>query len=273
MRLLRLAPLAALAASVAGCEKGTEGTPFEPDPVASVRFVNAVPDTMPMDYRFVDFVTNAGMFGAAFRTNQAQYAAVVAGQHTIRVFLSDSNISVAQTVVNETTFEFAQGKLYTFIHSGFMRSGQTPAVTASIVEDAPPTPAAGKIALRALNLAAGLSAVDVFVGTTTSGLPGATPRWSNVPYGTFTSYVELDTAGYRVAATATGTTTPLLVANTAAPPGDTAIGKSTAIAGVRQPGSALTMVVLPRSVAGSAAPQSSAYLSPAVVFLNDRRPQ
>ncbi len=273
MRLLRLIPLAALAASVAACEKGTEGTPFEPDPAASVRFINAVPDTMPMDYRFVDFVTNAGMFGATFRTNQAQYYAVLAGQHTIRVFLSDSNLTVAQTVVNETTFEFVQGKLYTFVHSGFMRSGQTPAVTASIVEDAPPTPAAGKIALRALNLAAGLSAVDVFVGTTTSGLPAATPRWSNIAYGAFTSYAEVDPAAYRVAATAAGTTTPLLVANTAAPPGDTAIGKSSPITGVRIAGSVLTVVVLPRSVAGSAAPQTSAYQSPAVVFLNDRRPQ
>jgi hypothetical protein len=94
-----------------------------------------------------------------------------------------------------------------------------------------------------------------------------------VAFGTFTAYVELDTAAYRVAATATGTTTPLVVANTAAPTGSAASGTSSAIAGVKMAGSALTIVVLPRSVAGSRAPQTSAFTTPAVAFLNDRRPQ
>jgi hypothetical protein len=146
-------------------------------------------------------------------------------------------------------------------------------VAVSIVEDAPPTPAAGKVAVRALNLAAGLGGMDVFVGTATSGTPSATATWANVAFGAFTGYVELDTAAYRVAATAAGTVTPLVVANTAAPAGLAAGGTSSAIAGVKQPGSALTIVLLPRSVLGSRAPQSTAYTTPAVSFLNDRRPQ
>ncbi|HLB36487.1 MAG TPA: DUF4397 domain-containing protein [Gemmatimonadales bacterium] len=273
MRVLRLVSLAAIAASLTACERGTEGTPFEPDPLAAVRFINAVPDTMAMDYRFVDFVTNAGMYDATFRTNQAHYQPVLAGQHTIRVFLSSTDVTVAPTVVNETNFTFVEGKNYTFLHAGFMRAGQSPAVSVNVVEDSPPTPTAGRIALRAVNLAAGLGAMDVFVGTATSGLPSATARWSNVAFGAFTPYVELDTAAYRVAATASGTTTPLVVANTAAPAGSAATGTSSAITGVRISGSALTIVLLPRSVAGSPAPQTSAYTSPAFVFLNDRRPQ
>lgn len=273
MDLQRLVVVTLCAASLAACERNTTGTPFEPNPLAAVRFLNAVPDTMQLDYRVVDIVTNAGMFDANFRGNQAQYVPILAGEHTIRVFLSDSDVTVAQVVVNETTFNFAEGKSYTFVHSGFMRAGQTPAVAAAIVEDAPPTPAAGKVAVRALNLAASLGAVDVFVGTTTSGLPSATARWANVAFGTYTPYVELDTAAYRVAATATGTTTPVLVANTAAPAGTAASGTSSAIAGVRMAGSALTIVVFPRSVAGSRAPQTTAYQSPSFAFLNDRRPQ
>ena len=273
MKLSRFVVLTLCGVSLAACGRNTAGTPFEPDALAALRFVNAVPDTMQLDYRIVDIVTNAGMFNADFRTNQAQYVPILAGQHTVRVFLSDSAVAVAQVVVNETTFNFEQGKSYTFVHSGFMRSGQAPAVTVSVVEDSPPTPAAGKVAVRALNLAAGLGGMDVFVGTTTSGLPTASATWSNVAFGTFTGYVELDTAAYRVAATATGTVTPLVVANTAAPTGSPATGTSSAITGVKMAGSALTVVLLPRSVAGSRAPQTSAYTAPVVTFLNDRRPQ
>ncbi len=258
--------------SLAACDRNTSGTPFEPDPLAALRFVNAVPDTMQLDYRIVDIVTNAGMFNANFRSNQAQYVPILAGNHTIRVFLSDSDVTVTQTVVNEGSYDFADGKHYTFIHSGFMRPGQTPGVSAAIVEDDPPTPGAGKVAIRVLNLAAGQGAIDVFLGTATSGLPAGTPKWTNVAFGTSTAYAEVDTAAYRVAATAAGTTTPLVVANTAAPKGSPASGTSSAITGVEMAGSALTIVVFPRSVAGSLAPQTSAFLAPAFAFLNDRRP-
>jgi hypothetical protein len=122
-----------------------------------------------------------------------------------------------------------------------------------------------------LNLAAGIGNLDIFVGTTsTSGqTPSATATWTNVAFGAVTSYVTLDTAGLRVAATATGTATPLVVANTAGPTGQAAIGTTSAIAGVRQSGSVLTIVVLPPSVAGSMA---ASFTTPGFVFLNDRRP-
>ncbi len=272
MSLQRLVLVTLCAASIAACERNTSGTPFEPDPLAAVRFVNAVPDTMAMDYRIVDIATNAGMYDAAFRGNQGFYNPILAGEHTIKVFLSSTDPAITQTVVNETTFNFVEGKSYSFVHSGFMRSGQTPAVAVAIVEDAAPTPAAGKIAVRALNLAAGLGGVDVFIGTTISGLPSATAQWANVAFGVFTAYVELDTAAYRVAATGAGTTTPLLVANTVAPAGLAASGTASAIAGVKMAGSALTIVVFPRSVAGSSAPQTSAFTTPSAAFLYDRRP-
>lgn len=272
MKLPRLLGLTLAAALVAACEPSTEGTPFEPDPLAAVRFINAVPDTMAMDYRVVDIVANAGLFDAAFRGSQPFYVPILAGERTIKVFLSSTDVTVAQTVVNETKFTFEQGKSYTFVHSGFLRPGQTPAAAVSVADDAPPTPAAGKVVMRALNLGAGLAAVDVYVGTTTSGLPSGTPRWTNVAFGGFTPYVELDTAALRVAATATGTAAPLLVANTAAPAGSAASGTSSPIPGVRIAGSGITIVILPRSVAGSAAPQTTPFQSPAFAFLFDRRP-
>jgi hypothetical protein len=266
-----------LAGGVAACDTGSDAMPVETVPLAGVRFVNAVPDTMALDYRFVDQLSNAGLFDAAFRANQAQYQPVEAGSHTFKVFLSSTDAAITSTFVNETTFNFAEGGRYTVLHSGYMRSGSTPAATVTVVEDDAPTPAAGKVTLRVLNLAGDLGGVDVFVGTTsTAGQPpAATATWTNVAFGTFSPYVELDTAGLRVAATASGTTTPLLVANTAAPAGaeaQTTPVPVSAITGVRIAGSVITVVVLPRSVAGSMAPQTTAFQSPAFAFLNDRRP-
>ncbi len=277
MRTLHNLALASLlAGGVAACDNGYDPMPVETVPLAGVRFVNAVPDTMAFDYRFVDFLTNAGFFDAAFRASQAVYAPVETGTHTFKVFLSSTDVTVASQYVNETTHNFVEGGRYTVIHTGYMRSGGSPAAAVTVVEDNAATPGAGKVALRALNLAGNLAALDVFVGTTTgSGLPAATATWTNLAYNTFTPYVDFDTTGLRVAATATGTATPLLVANTAAPAGAAAISSplpQSAIAGVRIAGSAMTIVILPRSVAGSMAPQTSAYTVPAFAFLTDRRP-
>ncbi|MGH2348683.1 MAG: DUF4397 domain-containing protein [bacterium] len=270
MRTIKWGLLAVL--GIAAC--GRDATePREVVPTASVRFVNAVPDTMAMDYRFVDFVTNAGLFGAAFRANQPHYQPLRAGPHTFRVFLSSSDPAIASTVVHEQAFTFAENASYTVVHSGFMRGGP-PAGAVSVQQDNAPVPAAGRVGLRVLHLGAGMGAVDVFVGTTSTAgqTPSTTPTWTNVAFGQATPYVEADTAALRVAATATGTTTPLLVANTAAPAGSPASGTSSAIAGVRIAGSVLTVVILPPSVPGSMAPQTAAFTVPAFAFLNDRRP-
>jgi hypothetical protein len=258
-------------ASLAACGRDIDGTPFEPDPLAAVRFVNAVPDTIALDYRIVDIVTNAGSFNAAFRTNQPFYTAIVAGPHTIRVFLSSTDVAVTSTMVSEVTHDFVEGASYTFIHRGFMRSGQAPATEIEIVQDDPPAPAAGQVALRALHLGAGMGDLDVFVGTdaTAGNTPGATPTWANVAYGTFTPYVQVDTAALRFAATAPGTTTPLIVDNTAAPAGADTVGTSSRIPGVRTAGSVLTVVILPPSVVGSMA---ASFTTPGFAFLFDRRP-
>jgi len=275
MNLKTLVLVALCAAPIVACERNTEGSPFEPDALAAVRFVNAVPDTMALDYRIVDIATNAGLYDATFRNNQGFYNPILAGDHTIKVFLSSTDPAVTQTVVYEQGFTFLEGTSYTFLHYGYMRAGQTPAVAVSIVEDSPPAPAAGKIAVRVLNLAAGLGAVDVFMGTNsdTTVLPAAAPGWTNVAFGAFTPYVDMDPAAYIVAATATGTTTPMLVRRTTAPAGLAASGTTSGIAGVTIAGSALTIVVFPRSVSGSTAPQTSAFTRPAVAFLYDRRPE
>jgi hypothetical protein len=273
MNALRSALICACALSLAACSRDTDGTPFEPDPLAALRFINAVPDTMAMDYRIVSSVTNAGMFDAEFRTNQRFYTPILAGQHMVTVFLSSTDPAIASTVVAEETLNLTAGTNYTFIHSGFMRTGGTPAAAISVVEDSPPTPGGGMVALRVLNLAVGQPAMDVFVGTDdASELPGTTATWTDVAAGSTTDYVQMGVDALRLATTETGLTTPALVANTAAPEGDEATGTSSPIPGVMIEGSVLTMVILPPSVAGSLAPQGGAFDVPGVVFLVDRRP-
>lgn len=271
MRFFHVAVLCAFASGLAACDEGFEGTPFEPEPLAAIRFVNAVPDTMAMDYRFTDAVLNAGMFDATFRTVQENYVPFAAGSYTITVFLSSLDPAIAQQVIATVTQDFVDQGRYTFVHSGPMRSG---AATATILTDNASAPAAGRVALRVLHLGTGMGNLDVFVGTTSGSgtLPSGSASWTNVAFGTVTSYVELDVAALRVAATATGTTTPLLVNNTAAPPGSAPTGTQSAIPGVQQAGSVLTVVILPPSTPGSMAPQTSAFLVPAFAFLVDRRP-
>jgi hypothetical protein len=271
MRIFHVAVLCAFAGGLAACDDGTEGTPFEPEPTAAIRFVNAVPDTMAMDYRFTSAVLNAGMYDAAFRAVQENYVPFTAGSYTITVFLSSYDPAIAQQVVATVTDDFADAGRYTFVHSGALRSG---AATATIMEDNATAPAAGKVALRVLHLGAGMGNLDVFVGTTTGSgtLPSGTASWTNVAFGGATGYVEFDAAALRVAATATATVTPLVADNTAAPAGSAATGVQSAIPGVQQVGSVLTVVILPASTPGSMAPQTAAYQVPAFRFLVDRRP-
>ncbi len=71
--------------------------------------------------------------------------------------------------------------------------------------------------------------------------------------------------------TATGTTTPIL-ANVALPTGLAGTPTVNPIAGARVPGSAMTAVLVPASVAGSGAPPGGAFVRPNAVILVDRRP-
>ncbi|MGE5744764.1 MAG: hypothetical protein ACM368_12560, partial [Gemmatimonadota bacterium] len=75
----------------------------------------------------------------------------------------------------------------------------------------------------------------------------------------------------RVVITAAGTKAPVL-ATVKLPAGLAGTATTDPIAGARVAGSVLSAVVVPRSVAGSLAPQTAPFLVPTAVFLVDRRP-
>lgn len=271
----RLLSTCILAFAVIGCDDdGVLGENVIP--LASIHWVNAVPDTGEMDYRVVDIVSNAGMFDAVFRISEMFPEPIEAGQRRIRVFMSSPDQAIASTVVIDTTLTLTQNTAQTFIHTGFTRTGQTPGDVILLVPEAPPTPGAAAIGVRVIHAGAGMGNVDVNVTRQAADTLPDTPLFANVAYGSATGYltVPADAVGadsVRIVVTAAGTKTPVL-ATLKAPAGSAGTSTTTPIAGARIAGSVLTAVVVPASVVGSAAPQGGAFAAPSVVYLVDRRP-
>lgn len=265
-----------------GCAK--DATFQEPLPeYAAIHWVNAVPDTGQQDMRIVDIPENAGLFDANYRGSNMFYQPIRSGQRTYRIFNSSTDPVIAQQILLEGTLDLVADQGYTVVHSGFARSGSTPAHTALILQDTPPTPAAGQVAVRAVHAGAGLGNVDVFIvrkpvnPATADSLPD-TPAAANIAFNGSSGYIATavdDTAAalgqvMRVVFTATGTKTVL--ASISAPAGQFGTATTEPIAGSRIAGSVLTAVLVPRPVAGSRAQANAADTLVSTVYLVDRRP-
>ena len=275
MTALRFCALSGVVILGIGCSK--EKTFTEPlPPLAAIHFLNAVPDTMQLDFRVVDIVSNAGFFDANFRDGNMFYTGIEAGSREIRVFLSSTNPSIASQVVWDSTLNLTAATNYTLIQTGFARTGQTPARAALLLTDNPVAPGAGNIGLRVVNAGAGLGNISVNVTLHAADTLPDTPLLASVAYGATSGYLTLPVDAVaadssRVVITAAGTKTPVL-ATVKLPAGLAGTATTDPIAGARVAGSVLSAVIVPPSVAGSAAPQTAPFLVPTAVFLVDRRP-
>jgi len=218
-----------------------------------------------MAFRIVDMVSNAGLYGARFRSGTTFPEGIESGTRHIRVFFDTSDVVLAKQVWLDTTYTFVANEHYSFTLSGFTRTGATPSLGALIVADAAlPTPAAGKFAIRVVNLAPSFAgAVPALADTTVqpdvfvrriAALPGGAPEAAALGYVGMSQYMELDTGLYRVALTGTGTLGPAIV-QASVPPGVLGTAIANPIAGSSVAGSVLTAVIVPRSVVGSTAPK------------------
>jgi hypothetical protein len=290
MIALRSLAVCAIAAAAVACDK--EATFVEPLPdYAAIHWVNAVPDTMAQNFRIVDMVSNAGMFGAAFRSTTPFYQPIEAGSRTLRIFLSSTDVTIAQTVLREDALALTSAASYTYVHMGFARTGQTPARNGVLIPDAPPAVAGDSVVIRFINAAAGLGTLDLNILRRGSDTLPDVPL-ANVAFGAASAYVKFKSDSMRVfhprvgvdsivfydtlrvVATAPGTKTPRLF-TTVLPlgtPNTINTGPIQPIAGAALKGSVMTAVITPRSVAGSAAPQTAAFQVPAPVILFERRP-
>jgi hypothetical protein len=266
MKVYRLLPVAALAL-FAGCSGDSVSKVVTPDPHAAIRWVNAVPDTISMDYRIVDIVTNANEAAIKYGASSGAYRALPPGQHRIRVFPDGTTAAcngpgVVSQVLLDTTFTFAANHYYTILHAGYMKAGATPQQRLIISDDVFPAAGAGTVAIRAFDALGNAGATDVFVtaATAAGGAVSGAAAFPNLAFGTASSYGSVAAAAtspatstLRVTATAKGSTTPLL-ADGLAPIGAAAFAGSTSvppldpIGGAQQAGSVLTAVLLPPTV-------------------------
>ncbi|MEA3245509.1 MAG: DUF4397 domain-containing protein [Gemmatimonadota bacterium] len=267
-----------LAAGAASACRPDEVIKTEDIPTAGVRFINAVPDSagaFGLDFRWVDMVENNVQYRITFRNAPSTSGGVTAQTQTVfrparagarhfRIFLDDTLQNIATTVLKDSTVTLEAGKNYTAILWGEGRLGT---MKLSFFEDTPADPASN-VALRVIN--ATNAAIDGRYYAQGGTAPAAA-TWASVPAYGVSSFVTATPGNYmfniRAAGSATNMFNDLLALQGQAKTVDIA-----GTPGTTQAGSAVTLVVFPRSTAGARTPQATAFQVPAGAFMWDRRP-
>ncbi|MDA1081845.1 MAG: DUF4397 domain-containing protein, partial [Gemmatimonadetes bacterium] len=280
MRRMNTLAVLVLAAVVASACRPAEVIKTVSPPSAGVRFINAVPDSsgaFGLDMRFVDIVENNVFFRITYRNGPATTAGVTAsaltqfrparaGVRHFRIFLDDTLQAITSTVLKDTSVTLEVGKNYTAMLWGEARLGT---MKLTFFEDVPADPGTS-VAMRVIN--ATNAAIDASYYVSGGAAPG-TPTWPSIPAYSASSFSTAAVGSYlyRVRAAGSGANmfndvTALKGANA-----DLIVGLDPT-PGTLQAGSAVTLVVYPRSTAGARTPQSSAFTVPAGVNMWDRRP-
>jgi hypothetical protein len=265
---------AAIALGACSDDDGATGTR---GPLAYVRVVHAVPDTMAVNAIFVDdpFENLPSWYSLAFRGSSGLYQGVVAGERAIRLFPDSPIPEYAMQRLIDTTVTLAAGQYYTLVYSGNARGN---ADYLAVIEDEIPAPGAGNIAIRALNADPAMAGVDVYVADSSKApLTAPDETFLGVGFREASDYAVLPALTatgpqlYEYAVTAEGSGTAIA---TATPDRKGLAATSTGVsaqAGVQIGGSVLTAVYFPGAVAGSRAATSS-NLTPTVIYLLDNVP-
>lgn len=249
---------------VAACSDDPISKEVAPVPSAAVRFVNAIADTVPMDYRFTSIVSNASEPNIVFQTSNGNWRPIPAGNHQLSAFFAKGSaagqdVGVVSKEIDKATFNLEASKKYTVLHYGFAKAGATPQKSLKLIEDVPPTVPAGQVAIRVINAAPAFGNINVYAqtATATGAAVSGTPAFANVAPGAVTAWVNFPvatgTSTYRMTATSTANTT--IAADFLAPAGVAAVaatattGALDAVAGTRQATSAITIVVFGPRVA------------------------
>jgi hypothetical protein len=275
-RILQLSLLGLAAGAMNAC-KPEEVISTTTPPTAGVRFIHAVPDTGIMDFRAVDGVDFVEHHGVAFRSaSGAFYKNAIAGSRHIRIFMSvpvfstlpaEQQQAIASTVMADTTLTLEADHRYTFLLWGFARTGSSPSMHLTVLDDNPADPGTA-VALRLVNAGAGLGAVDGREYPSSGSAP-TDPTWANVAELTASSYVTAPTGSIKFNVTAAGTATALFTPDATALAGSPATIDLDALPGTTVAGSAVSGFLFPPSVAGSPA---ATFANPGMTFWWDRRP-
>ena len=307
MRFARFGSLGALVLAAAGCQTDDGGgVGADIPPLAFVRYINAVPDSINMDsirvtprplpsalsdtlfftttfttiVRWVDQIefTPHSFANVTFRgVGQGLYQGLEAGSRHFRIFTYDTKLSTAvgglgttTTQLADTTLTFVPGQYYTIVHVRAGGAGQN----VRIFTDTLPTASTTAVQYRTMNLAPTLGTVDVYAtATATSPIAGA-PAAVGVAELARSAYITRAPAAFAAQVTATTLTTSL--AGAIAPagvPGTTGSTGEDPIAGATIAGSVLTAMAFRASPAVVFYGRTfRAAISPAVTWVADRQP-
>jgi len=263
MRLSRFIPLVIGSAALLGCGTDKVTDPRFP-PLAGVRFINAVPDTGAIDVRAIDQVDFSPVGNAiAFRSGTEHQPTEAKTRH-FRAFITSTNPVIASNPIIDTTLTFGENSRYTVLLTGSARTK----VQFVLINDNAPVPASGEIAIRTVNASTG--AIDSYVvDSTVTPLPGSATAANVAPLG---ASVWVGRAAGKVAMRVTPTGSAAVFASQQGPYAPQALLGATAGAGVNTASTPFSVYFFPRSVAGSGAPQTAAFLVPAIVWFVDRVP-
>jgi hypothetical protein len=277
-RLFQLSVLFLAVGFASACSDPDKIVATEVIPTAGVRFINAVPDTNAMDFRFIDIVENSAHYKIGFRNGpatsggvtasaQIEYKNTRAGSRHLRIFLNDTTAAVASTVLKDTVLTIEAGKLYTAMMWGNARSGGMNFV---FLEEPVIDPAAN-VGLRLWN--ATNAAVDGRAYASTGVLPAAV-TWS-VPAYSKSAWVPFPPAQIRFnvqpvggGASVVPEALALIGAAASSSAGTTTLDIE-GLPGTTQAGSDVTAIIFPPSVAGS---KATSFAAAGMTFMWDRRP-
>jgi len=272
MRISKVPMLvAALALAAVGCSTDNgQPTANSIPPLAYVRYINALPDTMNTTVRWVDYIefTPQTFANVAYRgIGQGLYQGLKAGSRHFKVFNSDAvNFSVAgnTAVLADETISFDAGKYYTIVMTGYARTGSK---KIKVYEDVIPSPGSN-IAIRVFNANTGLGSIDAYKTAGASDAISGSPTFGAVAEQAFSAYTQVAPAAFAIRATAAGNAATIL-ASGAAPAGTAGTTSADPIGGGTVAGSVITAMVFPASVTGSMAVASA---TPSVIYVVDKQP-
>ncbi|WP_309670669.1 DUF4397 domain-containing protein [Gemmatimonas sp.] len=272
MRLSRFSLLGVAVSAMVGCtEPSDEPTRPNTPPLAFVRYINAVPDTLSTTVRFIDQVAYSPITFAnvAFRSvGQGNYQPTEAKARKLRVFTFSADVSAAgnTNILVDTTLTFEAGKYYTLLHLGYARPGSTPKQRLVVINDVLPATPAG-IAFRAIHAGLDVGNVDIYATPTTTDVITGTPLLANVALNTVSAYLPRATGAFAARVTAAGSTTAVISA--AAPAGTAGSASVDPLAGATIAGSIITAIAFPATPANSA---GARFTTPGVVYYVDKQP-